>query len=77
MIFLVKSVIPTKSIYMEPFQDLNLNRWYISGLEPEMPVTHPSFSNNEKYPPTGLRTFLKTLNSNHKKVAYNILYFPL
>jgi hypothetical protein len=30
---------PTKSIYMEPVQGLNLNRRYISGLEPEMPVT--------------------------------------
>jgi len=25
---------------MEPIQGLNLNRRYISGLEPEMPVTH-------------------------------------
>ena len=30
---------PTKSIYMEPVQGLNLNRRYISRLEPEMPVT--------------------------------------
>jgi hypothetical protein len=25
---------------MEPVQDLNLNRRYILGLEPELPVTH-------------------------------------
>ena len=37
--FLVKSFIPTTSIYMEPVQGLNLNRQYISGLEPEVPVT--------------------------------------
>ena len=24
---------------MEPIQGLNLNLWYVSGLEPEMPVT--------------------------------------
>ena len=38
-VFLVKSFIPTKSIYMEPVQGLNLNRQYISGLEDELPVT--------------------------------------
>jgi len=38
-VFLVKSFIQTKSIYMEPVQVLNLNRRYISGLEPEVPVT--------------------------------------
>jgi len=31
-IFLFKSFTPTKSIYMEPVQGLNLNRRYISGL---------------------------------------------
>ena len=29
---------PTKSVYMEPVQVLNLNRRYISGLEPQSPV---------------------------------------
>ena len=38
-IFLVKSFIPAKSIYTEPIQGLNLNRRYISGLEPKVPVT--------------------------------------
>ena len=28
---------------MEPVQDFNLNRRYISGLEPEMPVTSSSY----------------------------------
>jgi len=27
----------------EPIQGLNLNRWSISGLEPEMPVTGPTY----------------------------------
>jgi hypothetical protein len=33
---------PTKSIYIEPVQGLNLNRRSISGLEPKMPVTKGS-----------------------------------
>jgi len=37
--FLFNNLQPTKSIYIEPVQGSNLNRRYISGLEPEMPVT--------------------------------------
>jgi len=39
-VFLIKSFTTKKSIYMEPVQGWNLNRRYISGFEPEMPVTH-------------------------------------
>jgi len=39
MVFFINHLQPTKSIYMEPVQGLNLNRRYIPGLEPEMPVT--------------------------------------
>jgi len=42
-VLLVKSFIPTKSVYMEPVQGLNLSRRYISGLEPEVPVTAVMF----------------------------------
>jgi len=38
-VFLFNHLQPTKSIYIEPVQGSNLNRRYISGLEPEMPVT--------------------------------------
>jgi len=38
-ISLLNHLQPTKSIYMEPIQGLNLNRRYISGLETEIPVT--------------------------------------
>jgi hypothetical protein len=38
--FLIKSLTTKKSIYMESVQGMDLNRRYISGLEPEMPVTH-------------------------------------
>jgi D-alanyl-D-alanine dipeptidase len=33
---------------MEPVQGLNLNRRYISGLEPEVPVTLKTLATNEK-----------------------------
>jgi citrate lyase synthetase len=39
-VFLVKSFTPTKSIYVEPVQDLNLNRRYISGHESQQLVTY-------------------------------------
>ena len=38
MVLLFKHLQPTKSIYIEPVHGSNLNRRYISGLEPEMPV---------------------------------------
>ena len=34
---------------MEPVQDLNLNHRYISGLEPEMPVTRAYRGLNMKF----------------------------
>ena len=34
---------PTKSIFIEPVQGSNLNSRYISGFEPEMPVTTSKF----------------------------------
>ena len=39
-VFLVKSFTPTKSLYVEPVQGLNLIRRYISGFEPQVPVTY-------------------------------------
>jgi len=38
MVFLFNYLQPTKSSYIEPVQGSNLNRRYIAGLEPEMPV---------------------------------------
>jgi len=45
LVSLLNHLQPTKSIYMEPVQSLNLNCPHISGLEPEMPVAVPPYQN--------------------------------